>query len=510
MTAEVLLRTEEIGKTFPPNMVALRGVNFEVRSGEVISLLGANGAGKSTLTKILTGIEQPSAGTIFWRGEITAFERPTDAMRCGIAAMYQELPLLPNLTAAENAVLGAPGSLLSRWSPRRASEAYLAVADLVPTPPAPTELVGELNVAQRQKVSFIRALTSNPLVLIVDEGTSSVSAEEREEVYQTLRRLARERNMGVIYITHFIEDAMHAGDRIVVFRDGSVVLEGKPTELSTEQVLEAIAPHAAALETSTQRGTSQAARSALPSRPAGPDSGAALSVRGLSGDGVGPVSFEAAAGDFIGLYGPPACGAPELLRSLAGLEQSLGTVEWQGQLLTGESHERVSRNVVYCNGDRSRNLIADWTIEQNLLLFRLSGRPMLSRPDRRGVEREAAALASKYDLVGDPKGPVGLLSGGNQQRVVVARALGHGTPLLMLADDVTRGVDVGGRSKINAMLREAAGAGTVILFYSTEPEEILEYCDRVYLMDRGQIRRQLSREDMSLRGLEMAGRTRNE
>lgn len=507
--ASVLLEAEQIVKIFPPNATALTGVNFQIRAGEVTSLLGANGAGKSTLTKILTGVEQPSSGRLTFLGKEIRFERPSDAMRVGISAVYQELPLLPNLSASENSVLGRPRPLLRRWSAASAEAVYRRVASLVPNPPPPTALVGELTVGQQQKVALIRALADDPQVLFVDEGTSSVSAEEREEVSLTLKTLAQERGIGVVYITHFIEDALSAGHRVVVFRDGGVTLEGDAAALTAAQVVNAIAPPTDVNEGRTSRESGHHPIAVSTAGTDGSGQAAVLSVEGMVGLGVGPLTFAAKAGEFIGLYGPPGCGASELLRSLAALEPSDGVVKWRGQPLGKTSHQRFAADVIYCSGDRAKNLVGNWSLDENILLFDLAGRAILARPRRRLAADDARALMRKYEIVGDPARPVGTFSGGNQQKVVVARALEHARQPLILADDVTRGVDVGGRSKVNVMLRNAADQGTLVLFYSTEPEEIVELCDRVLLLDGGRIRRELRHDEISLHNLELAGRTRS-
>lgn len=511
MTAP-LMAAHEISKTYPPALVALKGVSIEIRAAEVISLVGANGAGKSTFTKILTGVEQPSSGTIEWNGHPKVFHTPQDALRTGVSAMYQELPLLPNLSAAENAVIGLGGSLFEFWSRKDAITRYMELGRFVPNPPGPSELIGNMTVGQRQKVAFIRALAADPRVLFVDEGTSSVSAEERQDVYRTLRQLATERDMGVVYITHFIDDALQAGDRIIVLRDGMVVLEGTPDDLSKEEMVTAISPESVAVYSSADKALGNGSGAAEIGTDASKkeDIDSDLQVIDARAGNMGPVSVRASAGECVGLFGPPACGATDLLRSIAGLNPHEGSIYWRHELLGGSVVNHFRRRVVYCNGDRAANVIQKWTVEQNVGLFELFEQPILSRPNRETIRTLTSAVMERYSIVGRPNSVVASLSGGNQQRVIVGRALGRGLPLLLLADDVTRGVDVGGRQQINDMIRRAADEGAVVLFFSTETEEVVDLCDRVYVMNDGRVRRELNGHDLTIRNLESAARTHDE
>jgi len=489
-----LLSLDAIAKSYPPNVRALRGISLAIHAGEVTALLGPNGAGKSTLARIVTGVEQPTAGTMTFNGEAIELANPAAAVERGIAAVYQELPLLPNLTAAENMSLGHTGQApLSIWRGRPARETYARLAAQIHDAPPPGAVVGRLTVAQRQKVAFIRALSMDPRLLIVDEGTSSLSIEERREMQDLLRTLARTRDMAVVTISHFIEDALSGADRIVVLRDGLLALDAAAAATTHAAVLDALTGGIVA--------PARPDESHGEMRRAGP-SGAALDVKNLACPGIRPLSFAVGIGECVGLYGPPGCGATEALRAIAGLTRHSGTLRWNGETLPPSSAARVLRKVVYCDGDRGRNLVLSWTVGRNINLPYLFRNRWLAIPNARAERRRARDVVSRFAIKGTAEEPIRNLSGGNQQRAVVARTISLGPPLLLLGDDLTRGVDVVGRSHIHRLIRESVAAGAAVLLYSTDPAELADLCDRVLVLRDGAIIREIGREDISVAVLE--------
>lgn len=491
-----LLRIRDVHKTYPPNVRALRAVSLDIMAGEVTALLGANGAGKSTLARILTGVERPTSGALYLDGAPIALSDAEVARRHGIAAVYQELPLLPNLSAAENVTLGHTGrAFLSLWSPRPARRIYRDTARAIPNAPGPDVLVGGLSVAQRQKVAFIRALSMDPRLLIVDEGTSSLTFEERREMQGLLRRLAVQKRIAVIYITHFIEDALSGADRIVALRDGGLAFDRPAADTRHSEVLAVLGGSQVLPPPAVSAAATQ-----IPPAAADRD----LHVEQLLCDGVDRLSFNAASGECLGLYGPPGCGATEALRAIAGLGRHGGRIVWRGESLPGTSAARVARHVVYCNGDRARNLILPWTVGRNIDLLYLFRHPLLAIPSRRAARDRAHAVVAAFAIKGSPEEPIRNLSGGNQQRVAVARALSLGTPLLLLGDDLTRGVDIVGRGHIHALLRSASQRGATVVIYSTDPEELTQICDRVLVLQEGRVVGELGRPGITVPALEGA------
>jgi len=495
MLTAPILQFDAVVKTYPPNIRALRGVTLGIRAGEVTALLGANGAGKSTLARIVTGVEQPTSGSLLIDGKPVRLWRPSDANRMGIAAVHQELPLLPNLTAVENTTLGQTSQrFFAIWTATAARRRYIELARGIPNAPPPDVLVGTLSVAQRQKVAFIRALSTSPRALVVDEGTSSLSIEERQEMQAVLHRLAAERRLAVIYITHFIADALAGSDRIVALRDGALMLDKPSSQTRYADVLEILG--------GGPRNVGQHARPEA-MMTAQPAAGARLDVEGLNCEGVAAMSFSVNAGECVGLYGPPGCGANETLRAIAGLAPHQGSLRWNGAELQGmATPKRVRRNVVYCNGDRAKNLVLQWTVGRNIGLLYLFRQPLLALAARRSAQARARAIVRDFGVVGNADEPIRNLSGGNQQKVAVARAVSVGTPMLLIGDDPTRGVDIVGRSHIHALVREATAKGAAILLYSTDPEELVTLCDRVLVLRDGTIIQQLQRPNVSVSALE--------
>ena len=347
-------------------------------------------------------------------------------------------------------------------------------------------------------MAFIRALSMQPQLLIVDEGTSSLSAQERQDMHDLLKRLAHSRQIAVVYITHFIDDALACSDRIVALRDGELALDRSAAETTHRDILEVLGGQ--------PRGSGGPRRVEPASRAdatsSGPAPSAALHVEDLRCDGVGSVTFGMKSGECVGVYGPPGCGATETLRAIAGLNEHTGRIRWNGEDLPGSTARRARRNVVYCNGDRAKNLILSWTVARNIDLMYLFRQPILSLSSAAKMRRRGREIVSRFDIKGSADEAIRNLSGGNQQRVAVARSLSLGAPLLLLGDDLTRGVDIVGRSHIHRLLRGAARDGAAILLYSSDPEEICVLCDRVLVMRDGDIIRELSAAEVTVSSLE--------
>jgi ABC-type sugar transport system ATPase subunit len=499
-----LLRINDVSKMYLPNVWALRGISVAVHAGEVTALIGANGAGKSTLARILTGVERPTSGSLELDGKIIELADPSDGHRIGIAAIYQELPLLPNLTAAENMSLGHTGRpFLGVWTPGPSRRTYAELAVEIPDAPGPDAITRHLSVAQRQKVAFIRALSVKPRLLIVDEGTSSLSHQERQEMQNLMSRLAHDREIAVIYISHFIDDVMSCSDRIVVLRDGKLALDRPRAQTGHAEVLEVLG---GSLRSATPSRTGES----VSSGPVGPTRGSELNVTSLHCPGVQSLSFTMKVGECLGLYGAPGCGATEALRAMAGLSEHSGSIHWAGRVLPKSPAQRVLRNVVYCNGDRAKNLILSWTVDRNINLLYLFRQPLLSIPSARIARERASAIIARFAIKGTADEPIRGLSGGNQQRVAVARTVSLGAPLLLLGDDLTRGVDIVGRGHIHSLLRSAASEGAAIVLYSSDPEEIVNLCDRVLVLRRGGIVREIGAPEITVPVLESEVRRRRQ
>jgi ribose transport system ATP-binding protein len=499
-----LLNAQGLTKIYPPRLTALSDVNLTVRRGEIVGLLGANGSGKSTFAKILTGVEAPTSGALFWDGKAVKIESPAMARRMGCAIVYQELNLLPNLTAAENVLLAnSSRALVRHFSGEAARQLYARHSAVLPEPPNPDDMVGRLTVGQRQKVAIIRALAQSPKLLIIDEGTSSWNQAERSEFQDILKTLAHEHEIAVIYITHFIDDALTVSDRLVIFRDGNTVLDtAAVADLSTHDIIRAISGPLAGQQRSGVFSLEQKARSFDGGTREG------LEVRDLLTAGAGPVSFKVAMGECLGFYGYPGCGAAEALEAIAGLRHHRGLVSWNGAHLRGDIAHRLRHNVVFCTGDRGRQVIARWPVYMNVALPRLFTRSIFRGMPRKRFVELGEQLVEKYGVKGDATTWLGALSGGNQQKVLVASVLEMGRPLLLLGDDVTRGIDAPGRADLYEIVRRTMHEEVAMILWTTDPHDIKELCSRVLIFSGGQVVQELAASDISLAALDTIARVR--
>lgn len=501
-----LLTVAELTKTYPPSLQALRDVDLSINAGEIVALLGANGAGKSTLAKLLTGVESPTSGAIFWEGKPTELPSPAAAKETGIGIVYQELNLLPNLTAAENILLGNTGTtLVHPFSRRRAERVYVEYAARLPGPPKPRRLTGALGVGQRQKVAIIRALSQKPKLLIIDEGTSSWNFAERQEFQNVLKHLAHENGIAIVYITHFIDDAINASDRVVVLRDGTKVYEAEPRDVGAYgEIISAISGDAALTVDAAAAEEPVVARARSTAAGAPP----ALVLDGLQTRNTGPLDLEVRTGECVGFYGYPGCGATEAIEAIAGLVPHRGIVSWNGARLKRGAVNRIRRNVVFCTGDRGRQVIPGWPVYLNVGLSRLFKGSMLRPMPKKQFRQAAEAVVSGFGVKGDATTPIGALSGGNQQKVIIGSGLELGRPLLLLGDDITRGIDAVARAELHRIIKATLQEDVAIVTWSTDPAEITELCTRVYIFAEGNIVSEFTGDEITTERLEYAARTR--
>lgn len=491
----LLLQTRGLGKVYPPSTVALRDCDFVIEAGEIHGLVGVNGAGKSTLIKILAGVERPTGGTIEIAG-IGAVDMtsPVDAHRCGIGVVHQELPLFDNLSVAENLFMGVEGSwLLGPLVRRRARRAYARLAPHFPGAPGPDELVGEISIGKRQIASIVRALACGARVLILDEATSSLPTAERQVLHENLRRVARD-GIGILYVSHFIDDVLDVCDRVTVVRDGRLVSSVATASVtSAAQIIEAMTGQAAA----DQRSRSER------SVRRGSTADAALSLRSFATDTVGPVDLEVAPGECVGLYGLEGCGAREVLLGAFGLVPHDGVVAADGSALRGASVTRIKAGLAMVSGDRRRTLMTQQTVRANFDLPYLANQPLVA-PARPQPDRIETALGA-FDVKGAPDQLLSTLSGGNQQKIALGRWLDP-LPVCLLADEPTRGVDVGGRAAIHSHLGDLLDRGMAMLVNSSDPEEIVAIADRVIVLEAGSVIGELVGAEITVRAIEEATR----
>ncbi len=481
---EPVLRLQDVSKAFP-GVQALRGVQFDVRAGEVHALLGENGAGKSTLIKIVSGVYRPDSGSIVLDGQPVQLHSPHEAQRAGIATIYQELLLFPELTVAENIFMGhAPrrawGGIDWRAAATGARQilASLDIHDLDVEAP-----VGALSVGNRQRVEIAKALSQKARILIMDEPTAALTQADVERLFAIVRRL-RERGVGVVYISHRMAEVFALADRVTVLRDGAYVGtrdaaqtgEGELITMMVGRTIDQLFP-----------------KSDVPiGMPV-------LEVEDLSLAGVlDGVSLTVRAGEIVGLAGLVGSGRSELAQTIFGIAPATsGTIRVAGELVRIDSAATATRlGIAYVPEDRAtQGLIRPMRIRENLSLAVLGELARRWFVDRAAEMRLAEDAIRRFSIrAPGPEQIVGKLSGGNQQKVVLGKWLAT-KPRVLIMDEPTRGIDVGAKAEIHRLMTELAGQGLAILMISSELPEVLGMSDRVLVMREGRLVAELPRAD---------------
>lgn len=488
--SDPLLQVVEVSKHFP-GVQALDRVSLALRAGEVLAVVGENGAGKSTLMKVLAGIYQPDHGELVLAGQPVRFSNVGQALHAGISLIHQELNLAENLSVAANLFLGreklwaGPFGFLSR---RRMDEEASALLGRLGLECAPQTRVGDLAVGQRQMVEIAHALALKARILIMDEPTSSLTQRETERLYEVIERLRRD-GVAVVYISHRLAEVQRLADRAVVLRDGKNAGELARAEIN----------HANLVRLMVGRELQQL----FQKQHTGPAAGAPrLEVRELRYEGgpATPVSLEVRGGEVVGLAGLVGAGRTELAEALFGVRRvTAGTVLLDGQPVTIRSPaQSIRAGLLLVPEDRRyHGLVLDDSVQHNI------GLPNLDRLSVLGLvaERREAALAGEMCQRLRVRTPgvrqtVGLLSGGNQQKVVLGKWLAR-APRVLIFDEPTRGIDVGAKSEIYALMDQLAGQGVAVLMISSDLEEVLGMSDRVLVMHEGRLAGQLTRDRLS-------------
>ncbi len=472
-----VLRLSGVVKRFGAT-VALDGASLELREGEVRALVGENGAGKSTLLSIVGGLLPADAGTIERDGLPYRPRSPRDARAAGIALIHQELSLFPHLTVAENVVVGAEPSrhgLLDRS--RTHGRALEVLAEFGHPEIDPDAIVGRLPIGARQVVEICRAMAARARVVLMDEPTSSLPRGDVERLFAVVRRLAGH-GVAVLYISHFLEETRAVASTFTVLRDGRTVGEGTLASVGNDELV------------SLMVGRTVAAL--FPRRERAPSGDVLLAADGLaSPPGLRQASLSLHRGEVLGIFGLMGSGRSELVRALYGLDRpTRGTVVIDGRpaRLADSPAVRLAQGVGYLSEDRKgEGLAVPLSIADNITLTRLRSCSRLGvlAPERQNEQARARAAELQVRMTG-PQQLVRALSGGNQQKVAVARLV-HQDAQVLLLDEPTRGVDVGSRVQIYEAIAEAAARGRAVLMVSSYLPELLGVCDRLAVMSRGRL-----------------------
>lgn len=454
---------------------ALRGVSLAVAPGEVHALIGENGAGKSTLMKVLSGAHQADAGEMTLDGRPYGPGGPPDARRRGVAMIYQELTLAPHLSARENILLGLEPArfgwidVAAARAAARDALAQLGHGDLDLERPA-----GAFGIAERQVIEIARALICRPRVLILDEPTSSLTGADTERLFAVIARL-RDQGVSIIYISHFLEECRRLCDRYTVLKDGGSVGSGRMAEVTPDDLVTMM--------------TGREVRDLYPRNARAPGE-PLLEVRALAG---GPrlrgADCVVRSGEIFGLAGLIGAGRTELLRAVFGLDpRSAGVVRFGGEDAAARPRECWAQGAGFLSEDRKEEgLLLSQPLGDNLTLTKLGAFSWSGWIDQ---QRQSAAAARwikalRIRCLG-PGQPVGQLSGGNQQKVALARLLEHPARILLL-DEPTRGIDVGSKAEIYTLIGELAAAGKAVVVASSHLPELLGLCDTIGVMCRGSL-----------------------
>ena len=466
-----------------PGVVANDGIDLEVRPGEIHALLGENGAGKSTLMNVLYGLARPDEGEILLDGDVISIKDPTDAIDRGISMVHQHFMLVPVLTVAENVLLGKEAMrgpiFLDQEEARRRIKELGARFGFELDPDA---RVGDLSVGWQQRVEILKALYRDARILVLDEPTAVLTPQETVEIFAVLRRLAAEGH-SIVFISHKLYEVLEVADRITVIRRGKVVGSRVPSETDEDDLAELMVGREVQL--TVDRGESHPGEVVLQVKD--------LRVRGdRTGEPVAGISFEVRAGEILGVAGVAGNGQDELVEAVMGLRQpSGGAITLDGVDITNDGPRNLHEKMVsFVPADRHRfGLVLSFPISDNVVLTDYYAEPYshgLVR-DEEAIAKRAAEAIEQYD-VRTPATSVtaGTLSGGNQQKLIVAREFDRDLKLLVL-DQPTRGLDVGSIEFIHNQIIRKRDAGTAVLLVSAELDEVLEISDRIAVMYRGQI-----------------------
>jgi rhamnose transport system ATP-binding protein len=471
---ETLLRLTEIEKSFG-GVRALRGVSFDLRAGEVHAIVGENGAGKSTLIRVITGAHEPDSGTVEVRGRVIEHNDPVRARELGIAGIYQQPALFPDLTVAENVALGLePGGPWRRvrWGERRErARRLLARVGAAIDPEAEAR---RLSMPEQQLVEIARALGADARILIMDEPTASLSDREVEVLFRVIGEL-KGWGVGIIYISHRLEELPRVADRVTALRDGALVGTRRIDEVDRDELIR--------LMVGRSLSAVFPARDSTIGEPV-------LEVRGLGCrvSGVHDVTLGVRAGEVLGLAGLVGAGRTELARVLFGLTPAdSGEIRLRGRRVVIDSPGRAAAlGIGYVPEDRRRHgVVPEMSVAANVTLATLRAIASGGLIDLTREREVAAELTGRLGVkAASLATPVGHLSGGNQQKVALARWLAA-SPSVLILDEPTQGVDVGAKAEIHRLMGELAGRGLAILMISSELPEVLGMSDRIAVMHGG-------------------------
>jgi ribose transport system ATP-binding protein len=486
LTGDTILQLEDIEKSFN-GIPVLKKANFSLKEGEVHALMGGNGAGKSTLMKILTGVYTKDAGTIKLEGKSIELDKPKDANDQGISIIFQELSLVPTLTVAQNIFLkrepkGFGQMIINYRECNRRAQEILNDLNVDIDPKARVESLG---VGYMQMVEIAKALSQNARILIMDEPTSSLSESETRSLFQLVERL-KNNGISIVYISHRMSEIFEICDRVTVLRDGTDVLTEECKNLSMEQVVDSILGDNTGSSFSWKERSYKVSDTPL------------IEVKNLSyGAILNDVNFEIHAGEIVGMAGLMGSGRTEIAESIFGLlKNSSGDVLIDGKQIKNTSFAMEQGIALVPEDRRRQGLILDHSLRDNLLTTNLFHFTKYFLVNDVAAKEMANNYIEKLNIKTDSPDKIAkLLSGGNQQKIVLAKWLAR-DPRLLILDEPTMGVDIGAKSEILEIIRSLADRGIAVLVISSELTELLAISDRLLILHNGKISKQLQRRNI--------------
>jgi general nucleoside transport system ATP-binding protein len=490
-----LLELTGITKRFG-DLTANDSVDLSVAAGEVVAMLGENGAGKSTLMKVVYGLVRADAGTIAMEGRPLDIGSPRDAMAAGIGMVTQEFSLVETMTVTENVALSSVG--LGRVDIRAARERVLTAMEKVGVAIEPDRLVSTLSIGERQRVEIVKALFHDCRVLILDEPTAVLTPQDVRALFATVARL-RASGLGVLFVSHKLREVAEISDRVVVLRRGRLVGSRATASVSTSELAALMMGIAADPVAAPNTPADTATAVGLPVAPPAPEGSTTgsgrpvLAMADLTLERGGrpvldAITLSVAPGEILGLAGISGNGQTELMHVLCGTTAATsGRVEVDGVDVTGATvAARLGAGLGRLTEDRRGSVVPQLSVEQNLVLEDLGSYRRRGLLDRAAIRAHAQAMIERFDIRASPGDPVATLSGGNMQKVLLARALSR-RPRVLVAAQPTRGLDIGAYGYVHTQLRELREAGAGVLLISEDLDELHSLCDRIAVLFRGRV-----------------------
>jgi monosaccharide-transporting ATPase len=487
LLSENILKMEGISKSFP-GVRALHNVDFVLRKGEIHALMGENGAGKSTLIKIITGVYEKDAGRIVLDGKPVLFKSPQDAQNMGIGTVFQEIALCPNLTVAENMFIGRSRNAFVQWKQMNAKAAEMLSSLGIPA--SPTQELSSCSIAVQQMIAIARAVDMDCKILILDEPTSSLDEDEVKKLFELMRKL-KARGVGIIFITHFIDQVYEISDRITVLRNGELIGEYQTSELPQIELISKMMGKALSDVSTMKKQGPLKSDSSVPVLEA-----TALS----SAAGVRPFNFTIQKGEVNGFAGLLGSGRSESVRAIFAADKVTGgEVKMQGKRVKIKTPlNAMKQGIGYLPEDRKGDgIIADLSVRDNIILALQVMKGFFKPLSRKQAEEFSNEYIQKLSIkTPSINTPIKSLSGGNQQKVILARwLLTH--PMYLILDEPTRGIDVGTKVEIQKLVLGLAEDGMSLTFISSEIDEMLRTCSRMIVMKDREIVGELSEMNLT-------------